>query len=88
MFAAAVHQSVPAVAAGRRRVLIRAPRVLAHFPDEPVHQRELAGDLPGPPLVHGGPVGRAQGVVVRIAQVDRNRAPPPLPPEFRRDRRG
>ena len=55
------------------------PAVLAHVPDEPVDQFQLAGDLPGPPLVQRGPVRRAEGVVVRLAMVHRERAPPAFP---------
>src|SRR6202042_322129 len=47
--------------------------------DEPVDQRELARDLRGPPLVQRRPVLRAQAVVVGLAVVRRERAPPALP---------
>src|SRR6185437_532463 len=38
-----------------------------------------SGDLPGLPLVQRGPVRCAEAVAVRLAQVDRDRAAPPLP---------
>src|SRR5262249_60723971 len=53
--------------------------VLAHVPDKPVHQGELAGDPPGPSLVQRGTVLRAKAVVIGLTQVDRDRAAPPLP---------
>jgi hypothetical protein len=53
--------------------------VLANVADEPVDQVELAGDLRGAPFVEGGPVVWAEAVVVGLAQVRRDGAPPAFP---------
>jgi hypothetical protein len=66
------------VAAGRGGLDPAA--VLADIPDEAVHQRDLATDLPGTPLVQGRPLRRAEAVVVRLAQVGGDGAPPSLTP--------
>ena len=84
-----VHERVEAL---RGVVAVRAGglgplAVLADVADEAVDQGKLAGDLRGAPFVQGGPVFRAEAVVVRLAQVDQDAAPPsfaavdcPVPP--------
>jgi hypothetical protein len=52
--------------------------VLAEVPDVAVDQGELAGDLLGPPFVQGRAVLGAEGVVVGLAVVDGDDAPPAL----------
>lgn len=73
-----VHERVEAL---RGVVAVRAGglgplAVLADVADEAVDQGELAGDLAGAPFVQGGPVFRAEAVVVRLAHVDQDAAPP------------
>jgi hypothetical protein len=52
--------------------------VLPEFADEPVDQIEFRRDLTGAPGVQRRPVGWAEAVVLGLAQVRRDRAPPSL----------